>query len=117
MRLAAFIAGALLVAGCQPDASVPAREENALTQPPANLTQPQPDSPASGAEVGNDVILPNDPQDDPALAGMSESRRREYARGYRDCARGDYDYDPERQGESYRIGCMAAENLKAGPDH
>ena len=56
MRVPAFIVGAFLVAGCQPEASSPANPENALTPPPADIAQPQPDPPAPGDSVGNEVV-------------------------------------------------------------
>lgn len=62
---------------------------------PANVTEPAP---------------PAEPEAIPGVAGMSPYRRREYERGYRDCMTGNF--DGERQGESYRIGCMAAEDAK-----
>lgn len=66
---------------------------NSAVPPPADVTEPRASSePATGA------------------AGMSPYRRREYERGYRDCMTGNF--DGERQGESYRIGCMAAEDVK-----
>lgn len=49
--------------------------------------------------------------DDPGLAGMSPSRRRAYRAGFRDCSAGRYNPDPYP--EAYRIGCGAAEELKA----
>jgi hypothetical protein len=64
------------------------------------------------AEDANVTEAVKAPVEDPALASMSPYRRREYDRGYRDCA--NEQYDPERQGESYRLGCMAAENAKSG---
>ncbi|HET9429368.1 MAG TPA: hypothetical protein VFO69_13510 [Allosphingosinicella sp.] len=116
MRILAFIVSACLLAGCEPEAETPTLPANRDAPPPTNVGQPQPEIPSTGEGVGNVATLPVDPPNDPALAAMSASRRREYERGYRDCIRGDYAYDPERQGESYRIGCMAAENVKAGGD-
>ncbi|MGQ0661956.1 hypothetical protein, partial [Sphingosinicella sp.] len=50
------------------------------------------------------------PEATPGLAEMSPYRRREYERGWRDCM--TRNFDRERQGESYRIGCMAAEEAR-----
>jgi len=47
------------------------------------------------------------PPEIPGVAEMSPYRRREYERGWRDCRTGNF--DRERQCESYRIGCMAAQ--------
>jgi len=73
---------------------------------PANqvVTTPTPDNGL------NHVAPALEPPNDPGLAAMSPYRRREYQRGWRDCMTGNY--DRERQGESYRIGCMAAEEEK-----
>jgi len=69
-------------------------EDNAAApdEPPANRT---------GASA---------PPEIPGVSEMSPYRRREYERGYRDCRAGNF--DRERQGESYRIGCMAAEEAR-----
>ena len=95
----------LLLASCASGGG----EANNLAEPfggttPANLT-------ATAPENGLNQVAPNlEPPDDPGLAAMSPYRRREYQRGWRDCMTGNY--DRERQGESYRIGCMAAEEAK-----
>ena len=86
-------------------------EANNLAEPvdqgvPANVVEAVP-----APENGLNHVAPNlEPPDDPGLAAMSPFRRREYERGWRDCMTGNY--DRERQGESYRIGCMAAEEAK-----
>ena len=102
--LAAFC---LLLAACAGGGG----EANNFSEPvggaaPANLTATAP-APDNGF---NHVASNLEPPDDPGLAAMSPYRRREYERGWRDCMTGNY--DRERQGESYRIGCMAAEEAK-----
>ena len=112
----AFAAGfVLLMSACYQQPAPGTNEAVNPVQPDA----PAPPEPA--AEPGNEAADPAaavaaTPPDDPALAAMSPSRRREYERGWRDCATGNYAYDPDRQGESYRLGCMAAENAKAGEE-
>lgn len=69
---------------------------------------------------GSDAAAPREPAENrsnaspppeiPGVAEMSPYRRREYERGYRDCREGNF--DRERQGESYRIGCMAAQEAR-----
>jgi hypothetical protein len=86
------------------------------TQAPATTAKAGPPAPEVGqsAEPGvveSKVVPPANAPVDAAVATMSPYRRREYERGYRDCISGNF--DAERQGESYRIGCMAAENAKS----
>ena len=114
MRVPASILAAVFGASCEGPPEIPRGKEKVAAQPAANLVEPPPESPPEppmGSE--DEAMLSMEPPADPAFAAMSEAQRREYERGYRDCIRGRYDYDPERQGESYRIGCMAAENAKS----
>ena len=98
----------LALAACNPGVTPVNQAGNGLApvrdapQPPANQVA----APANTAEP----VAPADPEAVPGVAGMSPYRRREYERGWRDCMTGNF--DPERQGESYRIGCMAAEDAK-----
>ncbi len=62
---------------------------------------------AALAEPSENRTGASTPPEIPGVAEMSPYRRREYERGYRDCRAGNF--DSERQGESYRIGCMAAQ--------
>jgi hypothetical protein len=99
------VAGLLALAGCNPgitpqNQAAPLRNESRPAPTAAN--QAAPAVPANVVESAREA--PPDP------SGMSPYRRREYDRGYRDCMTGHF--DPERQGESYRIGCMAAEDAK-----
>jgi hypothetical protein len=96
------VAGLLALAGCNPgiapqNQTAPVRNESGPTPTAANRAAPAPAN-----------IVETAPEAAPDPAGMSPYRRREYDRGYRDCMTGHF--DPERQGESYRIGCMAAED-------
>jgi hypothetical protein len=95
----------LALAGCNPgvapqNEALPLRNEGRPTPAPANQAAPAPSNKVETA-----------PDGPPDVTGMSPYRRREYERGYRDCMTGNF--DGERQGESYRIGCMAAEDVKA----
>ena len=116
MRVLALILAAVFAASCDGPPAMQPEQEKAAAEPAANLAGPQPKLRMQSDDVTNEAILPLEPPADPALAAMSAGQRREYERGYGDCIRGRYDYDPERQGESYRIGCMAAENAKSGAD-
>ena len=102
----AFVATCLLLSACAAgggEANDVIESDNAINANAA-VTAPEPDNSLNNA-------APNlEPPDDPGLAAMTPYRRREYERGWRDCMTGDY--DRERQGESYRIGCMAAEEAK-----
>ena len=106
MRRLSFAALLALIAcnpGITPNQTAPARNESrARSAAPANKTAAVP------ANVAEETIVT--PPQPPGVAGMSPYRRREYERGYRDCMSGNF--DGERQGESYRIGCMAAEDVK-----
>ncbi len=103
----------LLLASCNPGVS-PSRNETNETAPSRNQSSPAPAAPINTAQTApaNDVQSTSDaePKAFPGVAEMSPYRRREYERGYRDCMGGNF--DPERQGESYRIGCMAAEDAR-----
>lgn len=103
----------LLLAACNPGVSPPRNEANE-TVPVRNRAEPAPATPANAAEVApiNEIASSSgsEPEAMPGLAGMSPYRRREFERGWRDCMTGNF--DGERQGESYRIGCMAAEDTK-----
>ena len=109
MRGLAF-AALLALAGCNPgitpqnvqNEAAPSRNAPARLAP-TNESEPAPT---------NAMQEPPEPSANPGLAEMSPYRRREYERGYRDCMTGNF--DPERQGESYRIGCMAAVDAKQG---
>jgi hypothetical protein len=84
--------------------------------PGGNERQPVPpprEAPAPKAEPGHNKSAAAAPQTDPALAGMSPSRRRAYERGLADCRAGRY--DPDRYPESYRIGCAAAHDSSPAP--
>lgn len=116
MRVPALILAAVFAASCEAPPEMPPGQEKAAVEPAANLAEPPPGPPTESDDVANEAMLTVEPPPDPAFAGMSAGQRREYERGYRDCIGGRYDYDPERQGESYRIGCMAAENAKADAD-
>lgn len=103
-----LFAALLLLAGCNPGVPPPPAQVNraepvrkALPSAPANET---------GALNESEPVAAEPPAGDPGLAAMSPYRRREYERGYRDCMTGNF--DRERQGESYRIGCMAAEEAR-----
>lgn len=111
---AALLAPLLLLAACGRQAQAPAEAPVEASREPINLTAPE-SSPATKAQPPR-VLIPASPPEDPSLAELSPSRRREYDNGYRDCRAGNYDYDAQTQGEYYRIGCMAAENLKAGAE-
>jgi hypothetical protein len=102
----------LLASACDPGSDTQDRAASSTVEEPTNLVA-QESTPASEGRPP-EIVLPETPPEDPALGALSPSRRREYERGYRDCRTGNYDYDAETQGEYYRIGCMAAENLKAG---
>jgi len=103
----------LLLAACNPGVSPPRNEANE-TVPVRNRAGSAPAAPANAAEAAPiNEIAPtsgSEPEAMPGVAGMSPYRRREYERGYRDCMSGNF--DRERQGESYRIGCMAAEDAR-----
>ena len=103
-----------LLGACNPGVPQPATPENKA--PPtrgAPLPQPAPANLAAPVNQAEPAAAAEPPARDPGLATMSPYRRREYERGYRDCLSGNF--DRERQGESYRIGCMAAEEAKARP--
>jgi hypothetical protein len=102
------LAALLILAGCNPGVSPPRNE----AAPALNPAAPAPTRAADEAEAtpGNEVAPSPQPAAMPGVAGMSPYRRREYERGYRDCMSGNF--DRERQGESYRIGCMAAEDAR-----
>ena len=100
------LAALLALAGCNPGVAPPGNAQNEAS-PARNIAEPAPrivntaePAPANRAEGTSTLETP------PSPAGMSPYRRREYERGYRDCMSGNF--DGERQGESYRIGCMAA---------
>ena len=101
------LAALLALAGCNPgvtpqNEAAPVR--NGSRAAPAVTNQPAaPDNRVEQTPV-------TAPEAAPDPASMSPYRRREYERGYRDCVSGNF--DRERQGESYRIGCMAAEDSK-----
>ena len=113
MRFAPFVSVLLLVSACNRQPEAPPEVPERSDQAPANVVAPDPSPAAEKAPV---AAIPESPPEDPGVASLSPSRRREYERGYRDCRTGDYDYDAQTQGEYYRIGCMAAENLKAGAE-
>lgn len=100
----------LVATACEPsEVANQARPAEAPSSAEQNDILPERAGEAEEANVTEEVKAP---VEDSALASMSPYRRREYERGYRDCANGQY--DRERQGESYRLGCMAAENAKSG---
>ena len=112
-----LLAGLLLLAGCHPGVPQPPDSGNKNEQV-GNKTEQVGNTaaapaPANETEAENPAGPPvalEPPARDPGLATMSPYRRREYERGYRDCMTGNF--DRERQGESYRIGCMAAEEAR-----
>lgn len=100
----------VLLTACNPGVPQPRTPEDKATEirnapvlAPEAVTPP-----ANDAAPANDVApeQARPPGEDPGLASMTPYRRREYERGWRDCMAGNF--DGERQGESYRIGCMAA---------
>ena len=98
----------LALAGCNPgiaprNEAEPARNESRAAPAVSNQAAAAPVNAVREAPAA----APDGPPD---VSGMSPYRRREYERGYRDCMSGNF--DGERQGESYRIGCMAAEDVK-----
>ncbi|MGE0178801.1 MAG: hypothetical protein AB7O91_03140 [Sphingomonas sp.] len=102
----------LLLAACNPGVPQAPLPENEA-EPVPNAPAPQPEAaPANEMPPGNETAAAaaGPPAGDPGLAAMSPYRRREYERGWRDCTTGNF--DRERQGESYRIGCMAAEEAR-----
>ena len=103
-----LVAALLLLAGCNPGVPQPPAQVN-KAEPVRNVL---PSAPANEMAVLNEAepASAEPPPGDPGLASMSPYRRREYERGYRDCMTGNF--DGERQGESYRIGCMAAEEAR-----
>ena len=111
---AALLWPLLLLAACDREAQAPAGASVEVDRDPTNLAAPE-SSPATQAQPPQ-VEIPETPPEDPSLASLSPLRRREYDNGYRDCRAGNYEYDAQTQGEYYRIGCMAAENLKAGAE-
>lgn len=108
----AFLPAALLAAAsCNPGITPPDNgqtgtppQRNAVVPARPVLPNPSAQDPPANAVESAERATP------PGVAGMSPYRRREYERGYRDCLTGNF--DGERQGESYRIGCMAAEDVK-----
>jgi hypothetical protein len=100
----------LAATGCNPGIT-PHNNQNGAP-PQRNLVAPtRPASPNPPAvNPPTNAVEAAEPATPPGVAGMSPYRRREYERGYRDCLTGNF--DGERQGESYRIGCMAAEDVK-----
>ena len=111
---AALLWPLLLLAACGREAHAPGEAPVEANGETANLAAAE-SSPATQAQPPQ-VEIPETPPEDPSLAALSPSRRREYDNGYRDCRAGNYEYDAQTQGEYYRIGCMAAENLKAGAE-
>ena len=107
MRGLSFL-GLLALAGCNPGITPPRTEQNEIAAP-RKASMPVP-SAANQAERANVAEAAPEPDTASGPATMSPYRRREYERGYRDCMSGNF--DGERQGESYRIGCMAAEDVK-----
>lgn len=93
----------LLLAACTTGGG----EANNLAGPPDEAVVEAAPAPDNALNLAASSL---EPPGDPGLAAMSPYRRREYERGWRDCMTGNY--DRERQGESYRIGCMAAEEAK-----
>lgn len=101
----------LALAGCNPGIAPPqdaanqaatARNEVRPAPEPVNAVVPAAPINVSEAPAASEPL--------PGVADMSPYRRREYERGYRDCRTGNF--DGERQGESYRIGCMAAQEAR-----
>ncbi len=110
MRTLPFVL-ALALAGCNPGIAPPHDNRNEAAPVP-NRSAPAEQSPAEATKaITNSAEAPAAPETEaPSVAEMSPYRRREYERGWRDCMTGNF--DRERQGESYRIGCMAAEDAK-----
>ena len=102
------LAALLALAGCNPGVT----PQNLQNEAAPSRNAPAQLQANGSADPGpaNTARESPEPSATPGLAGMSPYRRREYERGYRDCMTGDF--DRERQGESYRIGCMAAEDAK-----
>ncbi len=99
--------GIFLLAGCGGGVGSNAIEPRNEAPSPAEAAPSN--TVASNARETNRTISA-EPPEIPGVAEMSPYRRREYERGYRDCRTGNF--DRERQGESYRIGCMAAEEAR-----
>lgn len=101
------VAALLALTGCNPGIT----RSNQVV-PERNDAQPAPavSNQAPVASTNAMEQAPETAEGPPNVTGMSPYRRREYERGYRDCMSGNF--DGERQGESYRIGCMAAEDAK-----
>ena len=113
-RASALMLTMLMLAACGGNEPEKAAESADPVSPSRNVVEAEP-APEPRHEKNINAATPSlEPPEDPALAEMSPYRRREYARGWRDCMTGNY--DRERQGESYRLGCMAAENAKAGEE-
>lgn len=99
----------LALPGCNPGITPPQNAQR--ERPPANAPAPKSAvNEVASPPTANIATKAPEATTPPGLAGMSPYRRREYERGYRDCMSGNF--DGERQGESYRIGCMAAEDAK-----
>ncbi len=115
MRWLALLLALSIAAACNRQAPGQAQKADS----PATVNQMVPErsgEPAGPQTESKEAAIPETPPEDGGLASLSPSRRREYERGYRDCREGEFNYDAQTQGEYYRIGCMAAENLKAADD-
>lgn len=98
----------LLLAGCGAEPSSNAIAPRNDATPVVNIAPTANESKAvAPGESAENRTRVSTPPEIPGVAEMSPYRRREYERGYRDCRAGNF--DRERQGESYRIGCMAAQ--------
>ncbi len=102
----------LALAGCNPGIAPTANSGNETAAADNQIGAPQVPANAVSAPEANaaETAPASPPEATPGLAGMSPYRRREFERGWRDCMSGNF--DGKRQGESYRIGCMAAEEAK-----
>jgi len=103
--------GILLLAGCGEGANsnglVPRNDAAPLVNAAPAVNE---GNAAAPDEPSTNRAIASEPPEIPGVAEMRPYRRREYERGYRDCRDGNFDRG--RQGESYRIGCMAAEEAR-----
>lgn len=107
MRGVLLMLGNSLLAGCGGELDSNTTEARNEATPPVAAT---PGNAVAPEESATNRMIAAEPPEIPGVAEMSPYRRREYERGYRDCRTGNF--DRKRQGESYRIGCMAAEEAR-----
>ncbi len=107
MRGVLLMLGISLLAGCGGELDSNTTEARNEATPRVKAA---PSNAVSPDESASNRTISAEPPEIPGVAEMSPYRRREYERGYRDCRAGNF--DRQRQGESYRIGCMAAEEAR-----